>query len=212
MMAKPSVGPVVGPVASIAYYYRLTYERILSLVEDLSDEQVAQRTKTTKRSLALILWHIARWTDVLQASLPEMTPELGHKLGLSGQIWKSENLAAKWGFEASSLGYSETGWLMDDVEAANLPLPPKDVLLDYIKRTFAKAESAIDALDDESFQALQEQQTDNSVSEEMKALTRTVGNYVLLDLTHFNRHLGEMEHMRGELLGLNGSVSEIEED
>jgi hypothetical protein len=29
------------------------------------------------RSLALILWHLARWADVLQASLPDMTPEVG---------------------------------------------------------------------------------------------------------------------------------------
>lgn len=204
--------PPVAPVASIAFHYRLTNERILKIVEDLSDEQVARKTKTTKRSLALILWHIARWADLLQANLPEMTPELGQKLGPSRQIWESENLAAKWGFEASGLGYSETGWLMDDAEAANLPLPPKDILLNYVKRVFTKAERAVDALDDKFFQALQEQQTDNSVAEEHKAFTRTVGNYILLDLTHNNRHLGEMEHMRGDLLGLNGSAAEIEED
>jgi hypothetical protein len=101
------------------------------------------------------VWHLARWADLLQANLPDMTPELGEKLGSSRQIWETESLAVKWGFEAAGLGYSETGWLMDDAQAAKLPLPAKDVLLDYVRRAFSAAERAVDALDNNSlFQAL----------------------------------------------------------
>jgi hypothetical protein len=147
--------PPVATVASIAFYYRLTNERILKIVEDLSDEQWIRKTETTNRSVALIVWHLARWADLLQANLPDMTPELGEKLGSSRQIWETESLAVKWGFEAAGLGYSETGWLMDDAQAAKLPLPAKDVLLDYVRRAFSAAERAVDALDNNSlFQAL----------------------------------------------------------
>ena len=71
-----------------------------------------------------------------------MTPELSRRLSPGVQIWEAEGLAARWGFDSARLGYAETGMLMDDDAAGRLPLPSKDALLDYARRTFAAPQAS----------------------------------------------------------------------
>jgi DinB family protein len=181
--------------AVIAFHYRRTHERALALVAELSDEQAAWRPTPGAHSIGFILWHLGRWADHLQATVPTMTAELGGRLGEGRQIWEAEGLASAWGLTPASLGHAETGMLMGDDDAATLPLPDRAVLLDYARRAFAAADRAVGAIDDR--QAVQPQAGNPD---------RTVASAVLTHLTHDNRHLGEIEYLRG-LQGLRGTAT-----
>lgn len=181
--------------AVVAAHYRRTHERVLKLVEDLSDEQLAWRLPSHPHSLGFNLWHLARWADQLQMMIPRMTHDLGHRLGQRSQLWETEGLATRWGLTGAELGYEGTGMLLDDTLAATLPLPAKAELVEYARRAFDVAEEAVAAVDDEQW--LQVEQTNPQ---------GVVGSAILTHLTHENRHLGEMEFLRG-LLGLTGSAT-----
>src|SRR3569623_2960856 len=118
------------PVAMIAFRYRQTHERLLAILDDLTDEQFAWRPAPLAHPIAANVWHLARWADHLQAHLPGMTEALGRRLGPGRQLWEEEELAARWGLDPAELGQDETGMLMDDEPAARLPLPGKAALLD----------------------------------------------------------------------------------
>ncbi len=186
------------PADLIAFGYRRTHERVLALVDDLSDEQLAWR-HTAVHSIAWNLWHLARWADHLQERIPHMTAELGRRLGMSRQVWEAEGLAARWGFTPAALGHAETGMLMDDEAVLSLPFPAKEAQLEYARRAFALAERAVEAIDDQQFRQ-------PNATEQAGPDTPTVGSAVLTHLTHDNRHLGEIECLRG-LQGLRGTAT-----
>ena len=140
------------PADLIAFGYRQTHERVLALVDDLSDEQLAWRHSAV-HSIAWNLWHLARWADHLQERIPHMTAELGRRLGMSRQVWEAEGLA----------------------------------------------ERAVDAVDDQQFRQ-------PNALEQAGPDTPTVGRALLAHLTHDNRHLGEIECLRG-LQGLRGTAT-----
>jgi hypothetical protein len=125
-----------------------------------------------------------------------MSEELGRRLGPSRQIWRVEGLADKWGLDPVVLAHEETGMLMKDADAAALALPEKAILLDYARRTFAAGERAVRALDDVEILA--------EYSDHVGTPTEIVGNTIMVHLTHINRHLGEIEYIRG-LQGMKGS-------
>ena len=128
----------------VAKEYRATHDYILTkVVADVTDTQLAWRPSPKMHSIGFLLWHLARWADALQMTIPGMTPELHQRLGDRRQIWEAEGLATQWGWNASRLGYLETGMEMDHDTATHLPLPPKDVLIDYVRRAFAAAEQAV---------------------------------------------------------------------
>ena len=127
------ISSLQSPLATaIAVCYRETHARALRLADDLSDEQLAWRPPGSTSSIGFNLWHLARWADHLQATIPGMTAELSRRLGARRQLWEVEGLAAQWNFDVTTLGLAETGMLMDPDAAARLPLPPKERLLDYL--------------------------------------------------------------------------------
>jgi len=202
----PEQNPVV-PMATavlVSRLYKRTQDRILKLAEDLDDDHMRRRFESTN-SIAFNIWHCARWADHLQSILPLMTGTLTAKLAARDEIWTAEELAAHWGFPAPKLGHSQTGMGMDEGVSAALPMPPKVKLLDYARRAFAAASSAVAAVDDADL-AL-----DATVAPERRPwLTTpdagTVGNWILVYYEHDNRHLGMIECQRG-LLGLRGSAT-----
>ena len=117
------------------------YEQMLKVTEDLTEEEFTWRLGQveTAPSLGFHVWHIARWADRLQGGLPGMTSELGRRLGTRLEVWETEGLASRWGFDSEALGFGETGMGMDDDVSASLPLPSKDIVRDYARRVFAAA-------------------------------------------------------------------------
>lgn len=87
------------------------------------------------------VWHLARWADYLQEMIN----------GRGSQLWEKEELAARWDMETASLGYAQTGMSMDDKTAVTLRMPGKELLLDYARRTFAAAQSAVEGISDKEF-------------------------------------------------------------
>ena len=195
--ASTFVGP---PTQAIASRTVQVHELIVKVTSDLSDEQLTRRpadvAPSVAPSIAWHLWHIARWADFLQASLPAMAPELERRLGPGRQIWEAENLAARWGL-ASTAGYAGTGMGLDDEGSARLRLPEKGLLLDYGRRAFSMADRAVAAVNDELFVTpctdLYERRT-------------SIGTAVLSHLTHANRHLGMIEALKG-MLGVRGTAT-----
>lgn len=185
----------------LGFHYRRTYDRVLALIDDLSDAQLAWRPAPAGHSIAWNLWHLARWSDYLQATIPGMTPALGASLGPGRQVWEAQDLAGRWGLPAAALGAHETGMLMSDEVAAGLALPGKAALLDYARLAFAAAERAVAAIDDGQLLAPNDLEAAASPDS-----PRTVGDAIITYLTHTNRHLGEIECLRG-LQGLRGTAT-----
>jgi uncharacterized damage-inducible protein DinB len=181
--------------------YLFTHKRILTYLQKLSDEQIHWRPSAETHCIAWHAWHIARWVDYTQACLPGMTPELTKRLVTGFQIWDKEDCANRWGFDNTQLGFAATGWEMSDEVALHMDFPAKAELLDYIEMVFTAAEQAVKAIDDDQFVA----------AEELQPLTEgvwgegTVGDAILVHITHENRHLGMMECLLGQQ-GQHGSA------
>jgi DinB family protein len=184
------------PVMDVIQLYWFGHKRILTYLQKMTDEQLHWRPVGGNLSIAWHAWHLARWADYLQACMPGMTPELGRRLAPGKQIWHTEGLAGRWEFDATQLGFGETGMEMPDDVALRLPFPAKTELLDYVERAFAAADSAVKAIDEEQFQSAEQPQPMTEGIWE----PGTIGNVVLTYIVHDYRHLGNMEC----LLGLQG--------
>jgi DinB superfamily len=188
------------PTHAIARRITQTHELIVKVTWALSDPQLAQRpahvAASVCPSIAWHLWHIARWADLLQASLPGMAATSERPRGPGRQVWEVEDLAARWGL-VPSRGYRDTGMGLDDDESARLRLPDKELLLDYSRRVFARTDRAVMEVNEELFVRrctdLYNRQT-------------SIGTAVMSHLTHANRHLGMMEALRG-VLGVPGTAT-----
>jgi hypothetical protein len=199
--SKPNASVFVGsPTQAIAVRTAQVHEQIVTVTSDLSDEQLARRpvevAPSIAPSIAWHLWHIARWADFVQASLPGMAPELGRHLGPGRQVWEAEGLAARWGLAAAA-GYRETGMGLDDEGSARLRLPGKGLLLDYGRAAFAKADRAVAAVDECLFM---------TACTDLYERETSIGTAVISHLTHANRHLGMIEALKG-MLGIRGSAT-----
>jgi hypothetical protein len=182
--------------AAIASAYQQGHQRILSLAERMTDEQLHWQPTPHSLPIAFHLWHVARWADFTGAAIPGMTPELSRLLPPTPQIWEADQLGQRWGFDAA-LGYKGTGMEMDEEAAARLLYPSKEALLDYARRAFAAVEQMVAAIPQEQM----------SAPEQVQPMTAdiwgedTVGGAVLSHVAHDNRHLGAMECLLGQQTG-----------
>jgi len=193
-------------IPPIVFSYHQSHARVLHVLEDLSDEQFQHRASPTVHAISFTVWHLARWADHLQAHLPAMNTELGRRLGERPQLWLQAGLAARWGFQPSVLGYHETGMRMEEEAAATIRFPAKEVVLDYARRAFAAADAAIGALDENMLAGPNEPELRQRSITNLDDRT-TVADAILAHTSHNNRHLGEIECLRG-LLGLRGTATQ----
>jgi hypothetical protein len=189
----------ITPLVSIVTNFRETNAEVLKVIHELSDHQLRWRPNSFCHSMAFIVWHIARWTDHLQATLPGMTEELARRLPRGQQVWDKRQFAKHWGFETAQLGYLETGTDTDIEELGEPNWPKKDILLNYAQQVFFAVDQAIGSIDEEQFQELEQQQYDDDIMEESRAKTNTVGNAIMEHLIHNVHHLGEFYYLRGLL-------------
>ena len=156
--------------------------RILAVVAELSDEQLAWRPAARAHSIGFTIWHTARADDNVQADLTGSDLE-----------WVTGAYAKRWEHPERGVG---TGW--DDERAAALPLPPKNELLAYVRRVFERVDAALGTIDDAAFSRVIESRFMEGDS--------TLGEVVMACMSHDNRHLGEIEYIKG-LLGLRGTAT-----
>lgn len=174
-----------------------THARLLEIVADLSEDQVGWRSDLHAPPIGFHLWHMARWADRVQATLPAMSAALGERFDAGGEVWEIKALARQWGWQTEQLGYGQTGMELSDELAAELQLPPRDVLVDYARQAFAAADRAFAALDD---QLLHERGVD------IYGRENSVVYILLVHLSHASRHLGMIEALRG-VRGLRGTAT-----
>jgi hypothetical protein len=174
----------------IAAYYFSTHDQVLKVIDGLDARHIMWRPNKTAPCIGFHLWHLARWADYLQ----EMITDTG------GQVWETEGLAGEWGLRGADLGFAETGMGLDDDASASLPLPRKDVLLEYARRAFAKADQTVGAMSEGDFH---HKVPDRHQAEWKEA---EIGDAILSWFKHDNRHLGMIECMLG-VQGLHGTAT-----
>jgi hypothetical protein len=170
---------------------KLVHRQALALAESVTAEQLAWRPTPRAHSIAWTLWHVARSAD-----------RLGVELAAPGarrtEVWESEGLATRWRLGPDVVGTNGVGTAVTDEVAASVAPPARDELLAYARRAFEAEESSVDALTP----AALDRQYESAILERRD----TVGNALMVCLTHQNRHLGELEYLKG-LQGLKGTVT-----
>jgi len=166
--------------------YTQSHQRLLKLVDVMTDEQLAWQPTPTAHSVAFQVWHAARIEDYFQFRIAETVPDVQKKLGPARQIWTAENLATRWDLDPKMLGIGELGEGMDDRAAAGLRLPRKDVLLDYTRKAFAGAERAVDALTDEQMTTMMKDWAGD----------QPIAGYVVEYLAHTEWDIGQIACLR----------------
>jgi uncharacterized damage-inducible protein DinB len=165
---------------------RAAHERILNLVADLDDGQLAWRPGPHAPSIGFHLWHTGRWADYDREII-----------GGGRQIWEERDLAAAWALAGAELGPTGTGTGMGDDQSEVLVLPAKATLLAYVKDAFAAHDAFLDQLT-----PAQLGQPTRPPGVNRGSIQRALFNHV----AHDNRHLGMIEALRG-LLGLRGTAT-----
>lgn len=183
------------PAQAVINEARRMHSLAVALAERSTADQFIWKPNQGVNSIAFHLWHMARWADHLQSRLPQMTQGLHEALGDRSEIWKLERLAERWGFPADLLGHDETGMLMDDAQAALLPLPDKAVLIEYARRVFLAAEAAVERIPASQFSRANDQKPDETIAEILTS-----------HMQHDARHLGMMECLLG-LQGTHGTAT-----
>lgn len=169
--------------------YRDNQDAVLARVGALSEAQIAWSPNATTPSIGFHVWHLARWADYLHELID----------GRGTQIWDVEGLAHRWGFGRAGLGYAETGMEMDATAARALPLPRREVLLDYARRAFEAAQRSVATITDEGFFALHPGLHGENWHDGQ------IGPIIITWMTHDNRHIGMIECLIG-LQGESGSA------
>jgi len=159
---------------------RDVHERVLRLADGLTEEQLRARPGAHAPSIAFHVWHLARWAE--------------HDAELFGGIpqrWRTEGMAAAWGFPAG-LGEDETGTEMGDDASDLLVFPDKAALLGYTRHALGTLDELIEGL----------------VTDVMVGSDASIAAVESLsaDVTHINRHLGMIEALIG-VLGASGTAT-----
>ena len=183
------------------FNFRDIHKVVLNFADELNDEQLNWKPAGYSTSIGFHLWHLARESDYLKAAILHHYPGLELDLEDQGEIWAQENLAKKWGFPVEAHETVGTG-LVDEV-AATLPIPQKDELLAYLRKSSTVLENFIELLDSRysTFETLDEEKTKK---------IQNVRLNLLVFLTHDCRHLGMMECLKGLQTGF-GSATEKRE-
>ncbi len=202
-------------VQNVAGLIRWTHDRILAITQDLSDGQFAQQASPTAPPIGWHVFHIGRWADRLQASLPIDLQPADPASVPRHEIWVDADLARRWEAAPDSLGWLETGAGMDIEAAVSIASIGKPTILEYAQQSFEKANVGVSQLKVE--QLLQTRpsirphyrisptgQLQIDYAEERLV---TVLNDLLFHISHASRHLGMIEALRGVLFTLKGTAS-----
>jgi DinB family protein len=163
---------------------REVHEQVLRLAEGLREEQLRARPGAYAPSIAFHVWHLARWAE--------------HDAELFGgvpQRWRTESMAAAWGFPTVGLGEDETGTEMGDDASDLLVFPDKAALMEYGRHALGTIDELVDGWT----------RTAASPGERDAVEPATVAN-LFAYVTHDNRHLGMIEALIG-VLGASGTAT-----
>jgi len=182
----------------VLHSFKDIHKVVVNFADGLNDEQLNWKPKGYSTSIGFHLWHLARESDYLKATILGHYPQIGSDFGDAKEIWAKENLAKKWGFPE---GLHETvGTGLSDEVAANLPIPGKDELLNYLRCSYQAIEEFVELLD-------RRYSNFENVDEDLRKKIERIRLNLLVFLTHDCRHLGMMECLKGLQTGF-GSATE----
>jgi DinB family protein len=178
------------------------HQAALRLVSDLSEDQFRWRPEVGPLSIGWNLWHIGRWDDFLADVFLTRAPALA-RMGPAAQVWKSRDLASKWGLTSSDLGFEDAGTGLSDADATAIRLPDKEEVVAYVTEAFEHLDRVAAVVDD----SLLPQIVPAPLLFPSQAHQDSYGDNLMIWITHSYEHLGMMEAVRG-MLGLRGSVTD----
>ena len=128
---------------AFAYLVTTLHDKTMKRGEPLTLDQLNWRPPATGReilkSAAWNLWHIARWHEITAGRCANMTKRLADALTEDQEIWRSEDMKAKWGFDGMDLGNEESGFEQPRDKAAEMQFPSKEDLIDYVSRSVGRS-------------------------------------------------------------------------
>ena len=182
----------------VLHNFKDIHKVVLSLADDLNDEQLNWKPDGYSTSIGFHLWHLARESDYLKAAILHHNPQFIPEFGDGKEIWEKDSLAQKWGFPEEL--HQTVGTGLSDEVAATLPIPTKDEVVAYLRSSYETIECFIEQLDTRypNFE---------NVDEELKKKIEMIRLNLLVFLSHDCRHLGMMECLKGLQTGF-GSATE----
>jgi hypothetical protein len=187
--------------ALISRHYRTCHKNAIEMVGELSEEQFRWRPTPGPQSIGWNLWHIARWDDYFAEVLVAGTPSLS-SFGPPRQVWKSGDVARRWGLDPAALGLEEGGTYLTDLDAAAITLPSKSDVIDYATQAFEHLDRVLPALEDSLIERILP-----SIKTEAFPDDYSYGDNAQEFLIHAYEHLGTMQALKG-MLGFRGSVTD----
>jgi uncharacterized damage-inducible protein DinB len=200
--------------ATLADGIAWTQQAILRLVEDLSDEMLAKPPSATAPPIGWHVFHIARWADRLQASLPNRPPADSHPSELPDQIWFVEAVADAWGVDPTALGWLETGSGMTNEQAVIVSLVGRAKLTAYAEKAFQATDEALKQLHDRDLTQernciIPGMQFDSTTwtIETTGANRGSLFDDLAFHSGHSDRHLGMVEALKGAMFSVRGTAT-----
>ena len=152
-----------------------TAEGAESLLDGLSDDDLAHRPTADANSIAWLVWHIARVQD-------------DHVAGVSGleQVYTAQGYAERFGlpFDDRAIGYGQSSAEVAEVRA------PADLLLEYLQAVHEQSVGWIGGLSDADLDRVVDQRWDPPV---------TLGVRLVSVADDGAQHLGQAAYVKGML-------------
>ena len=193
-MSDPIVKKILGTIS-------WTQNRMIRETSSLTEAEFCQQPSPAAPPIGWHVWHIARWADILQASMTDLQ-----------EYWEKAELVVKFGLDPTKLGLLQMGSIQSPQEAAEvISTMGQDRLLEYARSAFDMTDAALKEL------ALADLYTPREsilrIDWNATPLTEGKGAAVVLveDLifhsTHSQRHLGMIEALIGAMFSREGTAT-----
>jgi hypothetical protein len=81
----------------------MAHALLLKATAPLDKRDFSRRFGATAPPIGWHLWHVARWADRVQASLPRASDADDHQPNPNDGLWEQEGLAAEWDLDINSI-------------------------------------------------------------------------------------------------------------
>jgi len=171
---------------------------LFEIVTGMYDEQSSRWAAPTAPSVKWHLWHVSRWSDIVQATLFPIANGEADLRNKGAELWTALGIADEWGFENPMPGKLGGGTGTGKSESAKLELPNMIRIVGYARSSFELCEMRFSQIDDGVFE---------SDFYDWDNVRLQVGDAMFGHISHLNRHLGMIEAIKG-VLGMDGSATD----
>lgn len=171
---------------------------LIEIVTGMYEEQASRWSAPTAPSAKWHLWHVARWSDIVQSNLLPVANGEADLANKGAELWDALGIPDEWELNVSSSGKHGGGTGSGNTEAVNLGLPNMIRVVGYARSAFELCEMRFSQIDEGLFE---------SDFYDWDGVRIQVGDAMFGHISHLNRHLGMIEAIKG-VLGLDGSATD----